>query len=568
MPDLKTIKGLKTYTRDHIALACDLYRPDDDVRYPAVLMRTPYLKEAFANEWLYSGYRELALAGYNVVIQDVRGVGDSEGVLLSNGGNELADGYDAVEWVAAQDWCDGSVGMYGLSYFGYTQMAAAAERPPHLKCICPFQNSALHPFSITDATTFGSFHLMWLYGRVLENLSRSRLSETEQTAVREKIQGYQKHWNDVMRRLPIRDTEAARIENAPLLLDFVALVDGVEDDAYWKQARRPVTIAGIDIPMFFLTGWFDVARDDTLGNYTEIMQNGTANARRKSRLVIGPWLHGGMMGSMIDGVDFGARNSGKAYGVDRMTQAWFDRYLKGNDLPAEPPVSIFVLGENKWRDEQEWPLARAVAQKLYLQGGDDRTAGKLAAQPLAADAPQIYTYDPDNPQPSSFQDSAGKTTFADPAALESREDVLVFRSEPLPSDTEVTGCVKLVLHAATTAVDTDFFCRLSDTAPDGSSFPLAHGIVRARFRNGKVSQPVEPGKVYEYTLVIGNVSNLFKAGHQIRIDLSSSSYPAHDRNLNSGERIGWGKRVVIAEQTVFHDAAHPSHLLLPVIPRP
>ena len=525
MHDLKIIKGLKTPTRDNVLLSCDLYRPDDNGRYPAVLMRTPYLKEAFANEWLYSGYRELALAGYNVVIQDVRGMGDSQGVLLSNGGNELADGYDTVEWVAAQDWCDGNVGMYGLSYFGYTQMAAAAQQPPHLKCICPFQNSALHPFSITKANTMGIFHLMWLYGRVLENLDRGTLTEAQQAEVRERIQYYQKNWDNIMRRLPIRDTEAARIKNAPLLMDFIDFVDGIEDEAYWQQSHRPVDIAKIDIPMFFLTGWFDAARDDTLDNYAEIMQNGTETARRKSRLVIGPWLHGGMMDSTIDGVDFGSDNSGKAYGVDRMTIQWFDRYLKGKALPDGPPVSIFVLGENTWRDEQEWPLVRTVFQKLYLQGGKDRKAGKLGAEPLTADAPQRYTYNPDDPQPSVFRDADGKTTFADPAVLENRQDVLVFRSEPLPSDMEVTGCVKVVLYAATSAVDTDFFCRIADTAPDGRSFPLSSGIVRARFRDGRISKPVEPGKVYEYTLEVGNISNLFKAGHQIRIDLSSSSYP-------------------------------------------
>ena len=567
MPDLKVIQGLKMRTRDNVILSCDLYRPDNDVRYPAVLMRTPYLKEAFANEWLYSGYQELALAGYNVVIQDVRGTGESQGTLLSSGGNELADGYDAVEWVAGQSWCDGSVGMYGLSYFGFTQMAAAAERPPHLKCICPFQNSALQPFSITKAMTLGIFHLMWLYGRVLDNLHRSGLTEREQAQVRDRIRDYQQNWSEVMFRLPLRETEAARIPNAPLLMDFVDIADGIEDEAYWRQARRPVPISKIVVPMFFLTGWFDAARDGTLDNYAEIMQNGTENARRRCRLVIGPWLHGGVLDSVIDGVDFGSENSGKGYGADRMTQRWFDRYLKGKELPADAPVSIFVLGENRWRDEQEWPLARAVFQKLYLQGGVNRKNGRLAAEPLAADTPQHFTYDPDNPQPSAFGDADGKTTFADPAALENREDVLVFRSGPMLADTEVTGCVKLILYAATSAVDTDFFCRISDTAPDGHSFPLSNGIIRARFRDGRISKPVEPGKVYTYALEIGNICNLFKAGHQIRIDLSSSSYPAHDRNLNSGERIGWGKTVVVAEQTVYHDAAYPSHLLLPVIPR-
>ena len=567
MSELRVIVNLKTPTRDNVMLASTLYRPDDDAQYPAILMRTPYLKERFADEWLYSGYRELALLGYNLVIQDVRGVGDSEGVLISNGGNEINDGYDTVEWIAAQDWCDGNVGMYGLSYFGFTQMAAASARPPHLKCICPFQNSAVHPFSITKSMTLGLFHLMWLYGRVLDNLSRRGLTEDEQAAVREKIQYYQKNWDRVMFQLPIRETEAAHIKNAPLLLDFIDIVDGVEDDAYWKQAKRPVPIGSIGVPMFYLTGWFDAARDGTFDNYREMQEHGTAVANRKSRLVVGPWVHGGMLQSKIDGVDFGEENSGKGYGADQLTAEWFNRYLKNEPALDYAPVSLFVLGENRWRDEQEWPLARTVYQKMYLQGGENRKSGVLAAEPLVADAPQRYVYNPDDPQPSSYKDEQGHTTFADPSALENREDVLVYHSAPLTADTEITGCVKMTLFAATSATDTDFFCRLSDTAPDGRSFPLLNGIVRARFRNGRKSEPVEPGKVYEYTMELGNISNLFRAGHSLRIDLSSSSYPAHDRNLNTGERIGWGKKALLAEQTIFHDEKYPSHLLLPVIPR-
>jgi len=567
MAELKIIQNLQCPVRDAVMLCCTVYRPDDNVPYPAILMRTPYLREKFADEWLYSGYRELALSGYNVVIQDVRGAGDSQGVLLSNTGNEVQDGYDTVEWVGSQEWCDGNVGTYGLSYFGLTQMAAAEGRPHHLKCMCPFQNSALHPLSVTKPMTLGNFHLMWLYGRVLDRLDRGTLSEAEKTEIRENIAYYKEHWDEVMFRLPIRDTQAARIPNVPLLMDFIDLVDGFEEDTYWQQAHRPIHLSNINVPMFHLTGWFDGARDDTFDNYAEIMQNGDAKVKETSRLVIGPWLHGGMLDAQIDGVDFGAENSGKGYGVDKMMAEWFDLYLKGISTRGYPPVSLFVLGENKWRSEQEWPLARTEYRKLYLQSGTDKASGLLVEDVPAQDEPQHYVYDPDAPQPSSFKDDSGRTIFADPAALECREDVLVYRSSPLEADMEVTGCVKLALFAATTAVDTDFFCRLSDTAPDESSFPLLRGIVRARFRNGRTPELVEPEKVYEYTIELGNISNLFRQGHRLRIDLSSSSYPEHNRNLNTGERTGWGKYAKTAKQTIFHDSSCPSHLILPVIPR-
>ena len=170
MKQLKLMENLMAPMRDGVRLACNVWRPDDDAAYPAILMRTPYLKEGFACDYMYGNYRELALSGYNIVVQDVRGTGKSEGVLLSSGGNEVNDGYDTIEWVAAQDWCDGNVGMYGLSYFGFTQMAAANDNPPHLRTTCPFQNSALHPLSVTKSMTLGCYHLRCLYDRVLNRI--------------------------------------------------------------------------------------------------------------------------------------------------------------------------------------------------------------------------------------------------------------------------------------------------------------------------------------------------------------------------------------------------------------
>ncbi len=565
---MKQMLNLKTPMRDGVELSMTVYSPDQDGAYPTILLRTPYVKERAGNEWVFANYEELTQYGYNVAYQDARGTGQSDGVLASHGGNEVDDGYDTVEWIAAQPWCDGHVGMFGLSYFGYAQLAAAENNPPHLDTVCPFQNAALYPLSITKANTFGYYHLLWLYGRVLDSLERMPLSDEEKQQVRTQIADYSARWDEMVRYLPTRDIPAAKIPGVPLLNDFIDLVDGVEDPAYWRKAHRPIRLSGIQMPMFFLSGWFDGARDGTFDNYREIMAHGTETARRNSRLVIGPWVHGGNLQTRLDGMDFGQQNSGEGRGVRKMLREWFDRWLKGKqDGESYAPVSLFVLGDNCWRDEPEWPLRRAVETPWYLHGGADMKHGGLDGSPAADEAPDHFTYDPEDPQPSKLCDAQGRTLFADPSYLDARADVLTYLSAPLAAEMEVTGCVHLRLFASTDVTDTDFFARLCDVDAENRAFPLLEGIVRGRFRNGRTPEPLTPGQVYEFTIELGNISNVFKQGHRLKLALSSSSFPSHDRNLNTGARTGWGTASIVAHQQIFHDAACPSRLMLPVIPR-
>jgi uncharacterized protein len=565
---MKQMLDLKTPMRDGVKLSMNVYRPDVQSACPTILLRTPYIKERAGNEWVYANAEELTQFGYNVAFQDARGTGQSDGVLASHGGSEVDDGYDTIEWIAAQPWCDGHVGMFGLSYFGYAQLAAAENNPPHLDTICPFQNAALYPLSITKANTFGCYHLMWLYGRVLDSLEHMALTDEEKQRVREQIAYYTEHWNKELLYLPTRDIPAAKIPGIPLLNDFVELVDGVEDPEYWRKAHRPIRLSGIDMPMFFLSGWFDGARDGTFDNYQEVMAHGTDKARRNSRLVIGPWVHGGNLQSQLDGMDFGQENSGEGKGVRRMIREWFDRWLKSRE-DSEPyaPISLFVLGDNCWRDEQEWPPLRAVETPWYLHGDTDGKHGLLNVLPAGNEAPDRFTYDPEDPQPSKLRDDLGRTLFADPSYLDERTDVLTYITEPLSAEMEVTGCVHLRLFASTDVTDTDFFARMCDVDADNRAFPLLDGIVRGRFRNSRTPEPLLPGQTYEFSIELGNISNVFMAGHRVKIALSSSSFPTHDRNLNTGERIGWGTMSVVAHQTIFHDAQNPSRLILPVIPR-
>lgn len=566
MSEITVIRNIMIPMRDGVRLACDLYRPETEERLPAVLMRLPYVKEKFANEWLYSDYETLVRRGYNVVIQDVRGTGHSEGVLLSSGGNEADDGYDTIEWIAQQDWCDGNVGMYGLSYFGYTQMAAADRVPPHLKAICPFQNSAIHPLSVTKAITLNVYHLGWLYGRVLDSLpDRKDINEEQKEQIREKIRYYQEHWGEVMSQLPIRDTPAARIENVPLLNDFLDLVDGVADPEYWKRSHRPVAFDRIQVPMFYLTGWFDAACNDTIDNYQKMKTDCAPEIVKESRLVIGPWQHGGMLKTDIDGYDFGEENTGASMGIQEAMYDWFDRWLKGAHKEPVPHVLYYTIHKNAWETASDWPPADAVYKKLYIHAKEEGESGRLNEQiPMKEEGTETFSYDPADPYPSSFEDQKGHRILADSSCLGNRPDTLVYHTLPLEESLRITGCVFFRLYAKTSAEDTDFVCRLSDCSEDGSAFPLVHGIVRARYRHGILEEPIVPNEIYEYDIDMGNISCEVPAGHCLRVEITSSCYPEYDRSLNTLERIGYGTEMKIAEQTICHDEEHPSHLILPV----
>lgn len=562
---MKEWKDIKIPMRDGTLLSGNVYRPDDDKPYPAILMRTPYLKEKSIYDGIYSNYEEMALSGYNMIFQDVRGTGQSDGYMDATGASEIDDGYDSIEWIAAQPWCDGNVGMQGLSYFGYTQMAAAENRPPHLKAFCPFQNSAIDPFSYTKARTFDSYHLSWILDRVTENINCWCRDEKEKERILAEIKEHKAHWDEETFQLPVIDHPAAKMKGVSQTDAFLELVKGIEDSSFLKKAHRPIRIENITAPMFFLTGWFDGACEGTLDNW----QHATGCPISRKKLMIGPWLHGGNLDSKIENIDFGEENSGKGQKIQKIVKDWFDYWLKGieNGIMDEAPVFLFTLGANSWRKEQEWPLSRAVYTPYYLSAGKDKNSGKLSQNPSQKSEPQQYVYNPENPLPSFYEDQYGHRIFADPTAQQEREDVLVFCSEALTQDMEVTGPISCRLFASTTAPDTDFVCRVSDVDEEGKAFPLLSGIVRGKFRNAGETELLEPGKVYEFTIQAGNISNLFKKGHRIRMDVSSSLYPMHNRNLNTSDRIGFGTKSQQATQTIYHDSRYPSALILPVIPQ-
>ena len=571
---LKIVKNLMAPMRDGVLLSCDIYRPDDEEKYPSILMRTPYLKDNFRKNTagIYSGYEALALSGYNIVVQDVRGTGNSGGILKSTGESEFHDGYDTVEWIAGQSWCDGKVGMYGLSYFGYTQLAAAEGCPPHLYAICPFQNASLLPFSVSKSRTLGGYHLYWLYGRAIEALEYSK-EETERVKeLREKLEENFINLGKLLQHLPLRETPGAYVEEVPLLQDFIELVDNTEKPEFWKRIHRPMDFSKMNAAMFHLSGWFDMAKDGTIDNYIEAKKKTKGRGAKGQKLVIGPWVHGESLSSIVEDKDYGAENSGEGQKISEKMQAWFHYWLKDDDngIMDGAEVSIFVLGANVWREEKEWPIARTVYTNYYIHSKSGANSlegdGVLSLLPPEDEIEDCFIYDPENPFPSSFRDSSGKALLPDLTEVEKREDVLIYSTPVLEESIEVTGNVTLKLYASTDAVDTDFACRLVDVFPDGRVFPLTSGIVRAKFRNPDKMELLIPGQVYEYEIEVGNISNMFLKGHKIRIEVSSSFYPAADRNLNTGEPLGAGIKIVKARQTVFHNREFPSRLILPIIP--
>jgi uncharacterized protein len=555
--------------RDGAILYANVYRPDNSSKYPAILNRTPYLKDGDTPLCGYIHALEIAGQGYNVVIQDVRGAGWSDGV-IDPAGNQVEDGYDSVEWVAAQDWCDGNVGMVGESYHGFSQLAAAQGRPPHLKAICPFQTSwtkfpAIYSFGVFSNMLYG-----WIYGQAYSRMKYFPELLSRETL--DKMHEYERDGDRQLRWLPLKDTPAAGIPEVPGLNFQRELLENIENSEYLKKIGRAEAFDKVEVPCLNLTGWYDFLRDKTIYNYTRFrVRGGSPSCRENSKLIVGPWNHGDVLPGIIEGVDFGPQGSGRGAGITEKLVAWFDHWLKGmdNDFVSGAPVKLFILGDNVWRDEYEWPLARTNYVSYYLHSkGRANTLdgnGTLSAEKPGEESCDQYLYDPANPCSSSTGDPH-HFLIQDQRPNEHREDVLVYTTEYFEEDVEITGPFTAELFASSSAVDTDFVCKVSDVHPDGSAYSLGMQLIRARYRNGENPEFLIPGQVYQYTMEVGNIAIKLKKGHAIRLDITSSLFPDADINLNTGGRVGYESKYKVAHQCIFHTQDYPSRLILPFIP--
>jgi uncharacterized protein len=553
-------RGVEIRARDGVALRADVYRPDGGVAVPAVLSRTPYDRGLSLTPPAALDPDRAVEAGFAMVCQDVRGQYGSDG-RFDPFRSEGPDGYDTVQWIASQPWSSGAVGMAGRSYTAATQWLAAAEQPPALRAIAPVVvGSNYYDGWVYQGGAFQlGFNLFWVH---LMTDPKGRASLDEQ-----------------FRHLPLR---------TPPLLDeseaggfYREWLDHPAYDEHWRALSMNERYDRVTVPALNVGGWYDIFLGGTLENFRGVRrEGGSPAAREHTRLLVGPWAHGSTYGPYPD-------HAFKEFGPDDridladMQLRFFARHLRGEapELEQEPLVRIFVMGENRWRSEDDWPPARAREERWYLHSEGDAAAagGSLSREPPGEEARDEYVYDPRDPAethggPTSLP-GRFLTTNAGPAdqrKVEARSDVLVYSSEPLERPVEVTGYLTLVLHAATSARDTDFVGKLSDVSPDGVSRILAEGVLRARFREG-FEQPrlVEPGEVLEYRIDLVATSNVFLPGHRIRLAVTSSSFPRFDRNANSGKELGTDTEADLtpARQTIFHDSERASHLLLPVIPR-
>ncbi len=552
--------GVRIKMRDGVSLVADIYRPKGEGKFPVLLERTPYDRTG------ESGIAfDLSGHGYVVVLQDTRGRFESGGEFYPFR-YESQDGYDTVEWAAQLSYADGKVGMFGGSYVGATQMLAAMARPPHLVAIFPYVTASEY----YDGWTYQSGVLMqWFTSSWTSLLTVDTLRRRVEEGLRPK------EWVAI---LPVENYPLLSLPTpASLAPYFHDWMEHERNDAYWQGWRVSDHYREMNVKGLHGAGWHDLFLKGSIKNYAGLRAEGNSPAARDGqRLLIGPWAHAptspeGKVGDVV---------FGKAAVLDMTGSAvkWFDYTLKGvqNEYATAAPIRLFVMGDNVWRDEHEFPLARTRYAKYYLhssQGANGLAGdGKLSVTAPATERPDQFDYDPKNPVPTIGGRLCCGVALPpgpfDQRPNESRPDVLIFSTPLLERDLEVTGFVSLDLYASTSAVDTDFTALLADVDQSGYARFLTDGIVRARYRSTTERPEVTvPGQVYKYTIDLWATSNVFKAGHRLRLYVSSSNFPRFNRNLNTGEIMLGGSRMVNARQTIYHDGKYSSALTLPVIPR-
>ena len=565
--------------RDGTITYVDIFRPDAPGKFPGLLQRTAYGKSTSLSRAERLDAVRAAMRGYGVVIQDIRGRHSSDGEFYTFV-NEIDDGYDSVEWVAGQSWCTGKVGMYGNSYTGATQWLAAKSKPPSLAAIAPgFTGSDYHEGWTWQGGAFElGFNLNWTLGALTsanwQNISkRLFLSPRQLDVLIEARNSLGEGYNYV----PMRDLHDLEGGIAPYYYDWL---DHPEYDEYWRQICIEESHSEISVPALNYGGWYDGFLGGTLRNFSRMRELGaTEEARLGQRLLIGPWVHTGQAMGIAGEVGFGTHASGLMQDLQGQILRFFDYWLKDEDSGAsdEKPVRIFVMGENVWRYEDEWPLARAGDVDFYLHSrGRANTLngdGWLSPELPGDEAPDVYAYNPIDPVPTRGGGLLCEPGVALPGAfdqrsIEARPDVLVYMTSPLEEYTEVTGPITVTLYASSSARDTDFTAKLLDIAPSGYARNLTDGIIRARYRAPRTpASLIQPDQVYEYKIDLWATSNLFKRGHRVGLEISSSNFPRFDRNANTGEPIGTDAGFVSALQTIYHTVQNPSHVTLSVVPR-
>ena len=544
-------KNVMVSMSDGIHLAANLFLPKADGPFPVLLMRSPYGKgdEKMGDCLFYGGQ------GYAVMIQDTRGRGDSEGEwnpFFLDG----RDGYETQEWIGKQTWCNGKIGTFGGSYVGFTQWISAPFASQYLKAMVPEVpfSDAYHHINYQG----GAYQvaLTFLWGTMVS---------------KDLPKPFEVKWDEGFRHLPLMGWKDYLGFEVKYINDWLS--HPTYDD-YWKARGVDNRYGDITVPILNIGGWYDIFARDTIDMINRVRHESKDHAARRNQLVImGPWHHGGSDKGKVGELDFG-----RDADLDRrpLRLKWFDYWLKNQDTGVEdwPPFYLFIMGENVWRSENEWPLQRTQWTDYYLHSGGKANTrqgdGVLNTVPPLVEESDTFVYDPADPVPSKGGNHLGNPVPGpfEQSEVENRQDVLVYTTPALEHDVEVTGPIKMVLFASSTATDTDFTAKLVDVHEDGKAFNLCDGIIRARYRSSETEASlIESGKIYRYEIDLWVTSNLFRQGHRIRVEISSSNFPRFDRNPNTGHTFAVDADMVKATQAVLHGAEYPSHLVLPVIPR-
>ncbi|GAA2667256.1 CocE/NonD family hydrolase [Streptomyces lunalinharesii] len=567
--------------KDGTKLATTVWRPAAQEPVPVLLMRTPYGRDGIASRATGApNLFAMLRSGYAIALQDCRGTFASSGAFVPHA-DEAADGAATIDWLASQEWCSGSVGMWGASYVGMVQWQAASTGVAGLKAIAPVVTTAdlyRAPWHSPGGALSLDCTLGWGTMMALNEALRAASTGadvTEDIAALTAMMGNRSAL-----------TEATPIAEQPILRRYLpwvveTAIGHPDRDEHWQQLAAIDAVSTISTPALHIGGWYDLFIGETLHAYREMKANAaTARAREGQRLVIGPWSHNptGFLGYSPDR-SFGLTASMDAAGLTESQLAFFDSHVKGESdaLDGFAPVRLFVMGIDQWRDEPDWPLPDARYTPFYLDGdGPANSAGgegRLSAAEPVGDFADTYLYDPRRPVPShggTMMNMGGYDGPLDQSPLHDRDDVLVFTSEVLEEPFEVTGPVTATLFVSSSAVDTDFTAKLVDVHPDGRAIILCEGLQRMRYRNS-LSAPelVVPGEVYEIEVDLIATANVFLPGHRILVEVSSSNFPRYDRNSNTGGVIAEERLadMVTATNRLHRGPEYPSRIVLPVIDR-
>jgi putative CocE/NonD family hydrolase len=532
--------------RDGVRLSTNVFLASERARVPAILLRTPYGKGADITPY----YQAFVEHGYAIVVEDVRGRYESEGAFQPLT-QEVHDGDDTLNWIARQSWSNGKIGMMGGSYVGGVQWKAALANNPHLKAIFPVV-SGNDDYRDRYYSTGGALKLGHRLGWMAENL---------------RAPGYHQDFSQFVLHLPVRSADLAALGWVSPM--YQEVMEHPSFDAFWRAISPMEQLDKVRVPVFAVGGWYDGSVQSDLEAFTALRKRSGVN-----RVLVGPWAHN--MSVPFEHANFGA---GAHVPVRELQMEWFDQWLMGRDSPllSKPPVKIFVMGSNIWREEREWPLSDARPKSFYLESAG--AANSLAGDGVLGDKPprkataaDQFVFDPYSPVPTR-----GGAVCCNPKVfpwgpmdqrpVEVRKDVLVYTTRPLKHPVEAIGSVQAVLYVASSARDTDFTAKLVDVFPDGEARNLTDGILRLRYRNSlEKPELAKPGEIYRVTVDAGVTANVFLKGHRIRLEISSSNFPRFDRNSNTGGAVEQAAKLVKASQTVYHDSAHPSCLVLMVMP--